>query len=197
MNLAMHTQYAPRLSSDGFAAKAFVRKCRRLVARPSSTWLLVCLALACLTGCKRADTPPDTGMAWSSVDSWYRPPSRDGNFRYGERLPARDISEVSSHQCRSAEDLLREDDCVEITPARATELTGRALSAPNGMNLYLVRAVYLKRDTGGFRVTLSGNELLVEHHCMGGSAKPMQRIPLVVPLPRKPQTVFVTCSMTE
>ena len=198
--VAMHRDEASRLGSRAWRAKIDIRHFRKLVAQHAgalSISLLSCLALTWLAGCKPAVTTVDSGMAWSSVDPWYRRPSGRSDFYHGERIPASDIIEISAAHRSAAEELLRDADCVEITAARAKELTGRSLSPANGKSLYLVRAVYLNRETGGFTATSAENELLVHHGCMGGSAVPMKRTALVIPLPQKPRTVFVDCSMAE
>lgn len=66
-----------------------------------------------------------------------------------------------------------------------------------GSSLFLVRAVFLNRDTGGFTVTPVWSDLLVEHGSLGRSAVPMKRQALIVRLPQKPETVFVSCSMAK
>lgn len=87
--------------------------------------------------------------------------------------------------------------CVAITTDRASELSGHSVVSRAGRNLFLIRAVFLNRSTGKFKVTAVGSELLVEHGSLGHSAVPMKRQALIVWLPQKPETVFVTCSMDE
>ena len=151
------------------------------------------LAFMWLAGC----APSRTHRASSSADSWYHPPSNWMSFRQAHRLPDTDIIEVSSDHLASAEEQLSDVTCVEITPDRASELTGHAVTPRAGSSLFLVRAVFLNRGTGKFMVTPVGSELLVEHGSLGRSAVPMSRQALVVRLSQKPGTVFVSCSMAE
>jgi hypothetical protein len=79
----------------------------------------------------------------------------------------------------------------------ASELTGHLLASRADSSLFLVRAVYLNRGTGKFMAVLAGSELLVEHGPLGRSTASMRRQALVVRLPQKPETVFVSCSIAE
>lgn len=155
--------------------------------------IILSLALMCLAGCRSSRTH----QAWSSADSWYRPPSNWTSFRQAQTLPDADIIEVSPDRLPSAEEQLREVACVEITPDLASELTGRTVTSRADSGLFLVRAVFLNRGTGKFMVTPVGTELLVEHASLGISAVPMKRQALVVRLSQKPEMVFVFCSIDE
>ena len=140
---------------------------------------------------------PQMHEAWSSADSWLHPPSDWSRFRQAQRLPDSDISEVAPDRMAAAEEQLHDVACVEISPDRAAELTGHTMPPQAGSSLFLVRAVYLNRGTGKFMAVSVGSELLVEHGSLGHAAVPMKRQPLVVRLPQKPETVYVSCSMDE
>ncbi len=155
--------------------------------------LILSLAVMALLGC----SPSRSHQAWSSADSWYRPPSEWTRFRLAQGLPDADIVEVARDKLAAAEEQLRDVACVEISPNRASELTGRSITPQAASSIFLVRAVYLNRGTGKFMVIPVGTELLVEHGSLGRSAVPMQRQALVVRLPRQPEAVFVSCSMDE
>ena len=118
-------------------------------------------------------------------------------FREAQSLPDSDVIEVSSDHMKATEDQLSDFACVQITPERASDLTGHSVTSRGGSSLFLVRAVSLNRGTGKFMVTPVGSELLVEHGCLGRSPVPMQRQALVVRLPKKPERVFVSCEMAE
>ena len=158
-----------------------------------STAFILSLALMWLIGC----APSQTHRAWSSVDSWYHPPSQWTRFRQAQRLPDADIMEVDPDGMVSAEEQLRVLACVEIAPDRATELTGRFIAPRAGSSLFLVRALCLNRGTGKFLVTPIGSELLVEHGSLGHSAVLMKRQALVVRLSQKPETIYASCSMDQ
>ena len=149
------------------------------------------LATVWLFGCARTQTH----QAWSSTDSWFRPPGEWTRFRQAQSLPASDIAEVSSERMAAAEKQLHDAACTEISAERAAELTGRTMPPRAGESLFLVRAVYLNRGTGKFMAVQSGSELLVEHGSLGRSAVAMKRQALVVRLPKKPETVYVSCTM--
>ena len=135
--------------------------------------------------------------ASSSLDSWFRPPANWNGFRQAPRLPDSDILEVAPGGAAAAVEQLRNAACLEISAEQAAEIAGRkTLSAGDG-KWYLVRGVCLNRGTGKFTVVEVGSELLVEHGSLGHSAVPMKRQPLIVRLQRKPETVYVSCSMDE
>ncbi len=131
------------------------------------------------------------------MDSWYHAPSDWTRFHQAQGLPDADIIEVAPDKLAAAVEQLRDIACIEISPNRASELTGRSITPRVGSSLFLVRAVYLNRGTGKFMVVSVGTELLVEHGSLGHSAVPMQRQALVVRLSQQPQTIFVSCSMDE
>jgi hypothetical protein len=151
------------------------------------------LAFLWLLGCTRTQTH----QAWSSVDSWFRPPNEWSRFRQAQGLPDSDILEVARERMAAAEEQLHDVASVEISAERATEFTGRPVSPRAGSSLFLVRAVYLNRSTGKFIVVPVGNELLVEHGSLGRSAVPMKRQALILRLSQKPERVYVSCSMDE
>jgi hypothetical protein len=148
----------------------------------ASVWLLCC---------------KETRKSAASTDSWYDPPKDWTRFREARGLPDSDIAEVVAEQSATAEEQLKDIACVEIPEDRAAELTGRPMPAGEGTSLFLVRAVCLNRGTGKFMAVLAGDSLLVKHGSLGRSAVPMKRQPLVLRLPRKPETVYVSCSMAE
>jgi hypothetical protein len=104
------------------------------------------LALVWLFGCAQ----PQTRQAWSSADSWFRPPSDWSRFRQAQSLPEADIAEVAPDGMAAAEEPLRDVACVEISAERASELAGRPIPPRGGSTLFLVRAVYLNRGNGKF-----------------------------------------------
>ena len=134
--------------------------------------------LLSLVGC-------DAGRAWRSADSWYRAPEPTVNW---DELTDADVYEVAANKTADADEQLRDVSCVELPKERAAEFAGQDVESTDGNSLYLVRGLYLNR---------SGSDLLVQHGSLGHSAVEMKRQALIVLLPRKPDEVFVTCSMAE
>lgn len=62
---------------------------------------------------------------------------------------------------------------------------------------YLVRAVVLWEGTGAFSAYWKDSSLWIHHGCLGRSAAPMKRRPLVVLLEKKPISVYNSVSMAE
>lgn len=172
-----------------------------IIMRQFTCTIGLSVAIACLTGCDHTRSQ----SAWTKVDSWYHAlPTDEGSalntlMRFHEAEPLVESSsvEVAAGHLREAEEMLDDAACAELTPELAAELTGRPMQPQLGSELFLVRAVYLIRETGHFRVYHAQDELWVTHGCMGSSPVPMKRQPLVVRLPRKPERVYVTCSMMK
>jgi len=76
------------------------------------------LAFLWLLGCTRTQTH----QAWSSVDSWFRPPNEWSRFRQAQSLPDSDISEVIPERMAAAEEQLHDVACVEISAELALSL---------------------------------------------------------------------------
>ncbi|MEK7953187.1 hypothetical protein [Luteolibacter soli] len=155
------------------------------------------LATIGLVGCNSSPTTSQSREASSSVDSWYHPVTDRSLLDDGADLPTEDIFRVSQDHLSSAEKQLQDVDCVEVTLEQADELIGFHIDPRNGMRLFLVRAVALNPDTGHFTGTLAGSALSIHHGSLGRSAVPMKRQPLVIRLSKKPEKVFVSCSMAE
>jgi hypothetical protein len=136
--------------------------------------------------------------AWTTQDSWYNaaPPEipRRGEW---DRLDRARIHEILESRELQAEELLQDVSIVELTAEQAAGFVGAALPDMPGTQPYLTRGVYLNRGTGAFSVYVLENQLLVHHSCLGRRAVPMKRQALVLQLERKPEDVFVTCSMAE
>jgi hypothetical protein len=107
------------------------------------------------------------------------------------------IHAVREGQETAAEKLLARVPSVELTAQQAADLVGQPLPDVPGAKPYLVRAVYLNRETGQFLVNVSGDQLAVTHRSMGSQPVPMKREALVLQLERAPVEVFVGASMTQ
>ena len=62
---------------------------------------------------------------------------------------------------------------------------------------YLVRAVVLWEGTGSFDAYWKDSSLWIHHGCLGRTAAPMKRRPLVIFLDKKPKSVYNNVSMAE
>jgi len=107
------------------------------------------------------------------------------------------MHEVIESKQSDAERLLQDVAIVELTDQQAAEFIGQALPEAPGTKPYLVRGVYLNRETGGFSVYILEDQLLIRHSSLGSSPSPMKRQALVLQLERRPAEVFVTCSMAQ
>jgi hypothetical protein len=96
-----------------------------------------------------------------------------------------------------AQRLLEEVSSVALADQQAAEFIGDALPDLPGTRPYLTRGVLLNRETGGFTVYTSGDQLVVYHRSLGTSTAPMSRQSLVVQLEQDPAEIFVACSMAE
>jgi hypothetical protein len=70
-------------------------------------------------------------------------------------------------------------------------------AAPPALKPYLVRAVAKNEQTGHFRATRCGDDLVVSHGSLGHSTPRSTRLPLVVFLERAPVNIYVRWSMAE
>jgi hypothetical protein len=107
------------------------------------------------------------------------------------------VHEVIEQNRPNAETLLKDVACVLLDDQQAETLIGEPVPDVPGTGAYLTRGVLLNRETGGFTVYVSGDQLVVYHRCLGRSAVPMSRQPLVLQLERKPSEIYVACSMAE
>ena len=152
---------------------------------------LLAVTMTLLFGCMCVDR-----RAFTTVDPWYNPPPVR---RPAEALPVNPARVHQVVEARKAETemLLDEAPCTEVSVERASALTGKVLTLRPGTRPFLVRSLYLNRQTGRFSLYMDGVNLYVHHGSLGRGPVPMQRQPLVVELDRKPRTVYVTCSMAE
>jgi hypothetical protein len=139
--------------------------------------------------------------AWTVVDTWFtsqlscHPEYPWINIPWKE-LPRELFQAVVLAREEEAENLLENVTFLEISSEQLFLFTGNAISAPAGRRPFLVRGVYLN-EYGAFRMSISGDLLLVHHGCMGRQAVPMKRRCLVVLLERPPRQAYVTCDMVE
>ena len=139
----------------------------------------------------------DSHKAWSTEDSWYKAPASGINWGNEKRFTDVKFQEVTGAMEPNAEKLLKQKSIVLLSLTQARTFTGNQFKPTKAKRPYLVRAVYLNKETGGFSVFLDGNKLIVSHDSLGHSAVPMKRQALVVSLSAQPAQVFVTCGMAE
>jgi hypothetical protein len=84
-----------------------------------------------------------------------------------------------------------------VSAEEAAAYAAEPLAVAEHEAVYLVRALYLNRGTGGFMVTFDGRDLFVRHDSLGRCAAPMGRQPLLVALPGAPEHVYVSVGMAE
>jgi hypothetical protein len=106
-----------------------------------------------------------------------------------------DFNEVYPKHRSSAVATLIRDSWRQLTPDEARELSSRLLpQVAAGSNFYLVRAIRDPNGTGGFQVSLAGATLSVVYGSLGpSSGENVFKTALVVPLPRPPERVEVSC----
>jgi hypothetical protein len=130
---------------------------------------------------------------WTRADAWHHPATDRPRVESLKPVP---WVEVRPEARAAAEQRL---DRSVLIPLRSDEVAGYAggpFDHP-GLNIYLVRGVYLNRHTGGFYVRSDGRDLYVDHASLGRSPVPMKRQPLLVALPAAPRSVYVSCGMDE
>lgn len=151
--------------------------------------LLLLLLLA--AGCASAEgaAGADRSLYTGAPDPWYRP---DGPGA-GAEVPAR---EVQAGRRAKALALLGEREVVELDEATATAL---APNVPAGARRFLVRAVRLRcaNGTDGLTARLADGVLVVDWHCMGSRALPMERTAAVVVVQEAPREVRPRVGMTQ
>jgi len=108
-----------------------------------------------------------------------------------------DWAQVKASTSYEAERRLAGSEFVLISDEDANRYLAAPLKAGASLKLFLVRGLYLNRDTGHFIVTFDGKDLFVFHGSLDRSAVPMKRQPIIVALPTPPLHVYVTASMAE
>jgi hypothetical protein len=104
--------------------------------------------------------------------------------------------EVVSDMQREAQALLEKREFAELSESLASEYVGESVQGPTNTRPYLVRGIYLHKESSAFSVYRSGRHIKVEHSCMGAfPAWRMKRFALIVRLAQPPEKVWVFCSM--
>lgn len=133
--------------------------------------------------------------AWTHIDPWYAEPEMA--LPWDAALEYELISSVPSAELELAEQLLESRPWRRLSVAEVAGLLGKDANIPTGKPLYLLRAVYLNAETGGFSVLHKDGIVHVHHSSLGRRAVPMKRGAVIVPLKGDPESVYVTCSMDE
>jgi hypothetical protein len=151
---------------------------------------LLMLTAVLLCGCGRDH------RAFTTVDSWYRPPSTQLLLAEGWEDLGKDNFAVVTVKEAEALGKLEESPWVKLSQSEAEEFLGRPLDGVGGQ-LILLRALSLNERTGGFTVKRRKGAVQVHHNCLGRGPVPMIRRALVARLPEVPSEVYVHCNMDE
>jgi hypothetical protein len=108
----------------------------------------------------------------------------EANTRAEKREQEAQIPFFASH----AKMFLEQAQKHRLSATKAEELLGKTKP-------YLVRAVMLREETGGFEAYWKESSLWIHHGCQGGRAAPMKRRPLVIFLAKKPASIYNNVSM--
>lgn len=137
--------------------------------------------------------------AFSTIDEWYDEPPLEIRAEFDmmtEAVPH--VWEVSKSNFAWAENLLRGEKIVSYPFEDLSTLLGvGGMCAPVNYRVFLVRAVYLSPETGGFSAYFEDGILWVRHECLGNRPEEMKRSALVVALREAPREVYVSCTMDE
>ena len=148
-------------------------------------------AIGCGAGNRSGEIPEDR-RAFTTIDSWYAPPT---NFAVLTPLSRERFAAGIEPLQAEAQQQLADSSVKPITAEDATRLTGKQL--PRGEVYVLLRGVALNVEWGGFDVGVGEKVVSVRHGNLGTSPLPMTRRALVAVLPSLPETVYVSCSMAE
>ena len=139
-----------------------------------------------------------SAIAIGSGDEWLDESNPSGNHFFDPRL-AKEIRAfwyVSASQIEIAEQLLRTQAVVSISPDRATPLIGRDPDVPAGESLYLVRAIDVA-DPIPLRIYQAGTwvEISAGTYSTCFIFRPsIRRQPVVVALPQTPTRLRLSYS---
>lgn len=128
-------------------------------------------------------------------DKWFKNP--DKVFFSNKRKDLRKdffCSVKKSYLSRSL-DLLKDRSIVLISKDNAKEICSSNINL-NAGNTYLIRALYVNNLTGGYIVTISGDDIWISNAYFGQGNK-MNRDAVVICCPSKLKNLFVTCSRVE
>ncbi|NIJ82207.1 hypothetical protein [Xanthomonas cannabis] len=110
-----------------------------------------------------------------------------------EQLPLTSHVELPISMFESAARELRSHAAVKLPAYGASNFLRREFACTDGMQLYLVRAVFTNGSTGGYHLRRVGDALWVGHDSLGQSTGP-HRSALLACLPFDPSEVYVTAS---
>jgi hypothetical protein len=133
--------------------------------------------------------------SWND-DSWARVPSPPSSVNSWETVDGNLVHPVSRANVDRAVRLIQDVAILEIPREQAEALVGARLAPVEGTKFYLVRALVLYEEGGGFWLRQSGDSLHVGYGCMGAFPGWMRRRALVVQLRSRAREVYVACGMT-
>ena len=129
------------------------------------------------------------------MDSWYTPSTQPTiGVIYSLQLHA-DFEPVQPEKLATVVALLQDRQLVEIDAAAEQLLTGKQMAIAGEQRRFLVRSLHFAAH-GQYTVERDHASLRIHHRSLGFDA-PIVRQGLVVLLDRRPQYVFVTCSMAR
>ncbi len=137
--------------------------------------------------------------AWTTTNAWYRaiPENLPESWsKQWESIPNENIIPVPQNKLSSVEDLLSTTTWSKLEEKTVKQLIGRAKQIVEHIP-YLVRAVYLNKGTGAYRIFIYRQNLHVKHGSLCDSSVPMKRDVLIVWLTKEPKEVYSTCSMAK
>lgn len=137
-------------------------------------------------------------LPWESEDSWYRAPSAHVRDSSGwSLLEESRVHEVIGPMQSTAQAFVSNIPYRLLTNEETERLIGGRLPNVEGTNPYLVRGLFLNKDTGGYYISVESGNIWVHHASLGRTVVPMKRQALVLQLVEKPKEVYITCSMAE
>jgi hypothetical protein len=141
------------------------------------------------------DVHKSNGSPWTTEDLWYILPPDS----YGSReviIPRKHLHELDSAHAPVALKMLENSSIIPLTRKEAADF-GAHPDADEPLKPYLVRALTLNYETGGYEVGVSGDTIVVEHGSLGRGSAPMTRSSLIVELKNEPHVLYVVVSMAE
>ena len=133
-----------------------------------------------------------------SDDSWYRAPSAHVRDLSGWSLmEVSRVHEVIEPMQSRAQTFVSNSPYRLLSNEEAEKLIGGRLPNVEGTHPFLVRGLFLNRNTGGYYVSIENSNIWVHHASLGRATVSMKRQALVLQLKEKPKELYVTCSMAE
>lgn len=140
---------------------------------------------------------PSFTPANAVINSWYSLPPKGSMSTEWHQLGVSKIAEVTEDSFPKAEEVLAKQQFVPLTRDQSKFYTGVNMPQSSKETPYLIRSVYINKETGLFEVLYKNSQVWIIHSSLGNSELAMQRGALVVLLPFSPSKVFIECSVDE